>query len=71
MQQIVNVLETGITLTTPLFFIIVLIAILRVLRTLDLIMASLLRVRNRLEKLEKAAAAKTRQRIEERLERNE
>lgn len=52
MTNIIEYLERGIAITTPIFFFIVLVAILRVLRLLDLSMKTLVFLQRRFEKLE-------------------
>jgi hypothetical protein len=56
-DQIVGYLESGITLVTPVFFIIVLLALLRVLHLLDITMNTLVYLQIRIERIEKATGA--------------
>lgn len=59
MTTLINTLERGIAITTPIFFVIVLVALLRVLRTLDLSMKTLIFLQRRFEKLEYAVRQAT------------
>jgi len=56
-EKIVQYLESGITLTTPIFFIIVLIALLRALHLLDITMNTLVYLQIRIERIERATGA--------------
>ena len=53
MPQIVDYLRAGITLTTPIFFIIVLIALLKTLRTTDLCLKTTLHIIRKIDKKDK------------------
>ena len=55
MENLVAYLQTGVTLTTPIFFVIVLIVLLRSLRMLDLSLKTLVYLQSKMDKMEKAS----------------
>lgn len=55
MENLVTYLQTGVTITTPIFFLIVLIVLLRSLRMLDLSLKTLVYLQSKMDKMEKAS----------------
>lgn len=62
--KLIEYLQSGITLTTPIFFFIVLVTILRTLRNQDLQIKTLLHIKRHMDKIEKTLMSTSRLRTD-------